>query len=47
MSEIKLTGWFPAGVNPVREGLYQTWHPKYGGNFYHWSNSLLAGIMVH
>jgi hypothetical protein len=41
--ETKLTGWFPAGVKPVRDGWYQTWHPKFGGKFCQWSNKRFVG----
>jgi hypothetical protein len=33
---MKLTEWYPANINPVRVGLYETQHYKYGKAMRFW-----------
>jgi hypothetical protein len=40
MTDLKLTPWFPPHIKPVYEGVYQVWHPTYGGNKYRWVKHL-------
>jgi hypothetical protein len=38
MTDLKVTPWFPPHIKPVHEGMYQIWHPDYGGNMYLWTD---------
>jgi hypothetical protein len=39
----QLTNWYPANIKPVRNGWYETLHPKYGQSFVEWRPSPLGG----